>query len=458
MRILTITVATLIIAVGPAVASDGGNEETTDSQKTPSSGDQTSESTLTWLELAKMTGDWGGTRTELENKGIDFEAYLVQTYGGVVRGGANTAGRYGGLLDMKLTLDTGKAGLWPGGTLYVRSQTQFGEFGDADSGQLVPYNTNGLYPYPGKSRMALTGFNYTQFVTPWLGFVGGKIDLSDYLSNHFQGGRGSDQFLNTTMNFDPVLFVACPLSTMGFASIVVLPDLWKREGVYIELLYAALNATEQSTLMPFKDAFNEGVTHAWLAEVPTNFFNLPGNQQVIFLYTSRDHTLLTQDRRWVLGRVLGSGVAPKKQGSSSAFHYSFTQYLWIKPGSKRESTGVAANTPQLQGIGIFGNLGLADPKTNPAEAFYAIGVSGRGLVPSRDNDTCGAAFFYTHLSSDLGPVLARRTRDPYGVEVYYNVEITPWFHLTGDLQILESAFKGEQSTAIVAALRAKIDF
>ena len=41
---------------------------------------------------------------------------------------------------------------------------------------------------------------------------------------------------------------------------------------------------------------------------------------------------------------------------------------------------------------------------------------------------------------------------------YAQAQITPRFHLTGDLQILEAAFKGEQSTAIVMGMRAKIDF
>lgn len=412
-----------------------------------------------WLTWPTMTGDWGGLRTDLSEHGFDFEASFTQTYAGVVRGGTKTAGRYGGVLDMKMTLDTGKAGLWKGGSLIVRSQTQFGEFGFGDSGQALPYNTNGLYPYPGKSKMAVTDFNYTQFVAPWLAFVGGKIALSDYIANHFQGGRGSDQFMNLALNQNPVAIWTTPLSTLGFGALILLPDLWKREGVNISLMYAALNSTEQSTLMPFKDSFNEGVTSAWLVNVPTNFFDLPGNQQFIFLYTSEDKNLLSQDPRWLIGRALGLTTAPPKEAEdSSAFLYSFTQYLWVKPGSKRESAGVAANTPQLQGIGLFGNFGWGDPDTNPVNEFYAIGLSGRGLIPTRDNDTCGAAFFYSKLSPKLGPVIGRNTRDPYGVEVYYNVEVTPWFHITGDLQILESPNLGQQRTAIVAGLRAKIEF
>ena len=406
----------------------------------------------------KLTGDWGGWRKEFMDKGVRFDIDLTQTYMGVISGGRNTQGRYGGLLDMKIQLDTGKAGLWPGGLLNVRAQSQFGEFGAGDSGQLLPYNTNGLFPFPGKSRTALTSFYHTQFVAPWLAFVGGKVDLTDFLSNHFQGGRGSDQFMNTALNANPAALVTCPLAGLGFGALVVLPDIWKREGVNITTMYAAVNPTEQSTLMPFNDSFEEGVLSAWLTNIPTNFFDLPGNQQFVFLYSSRNTTALSQDRIWLMQRVLGlTNAPPKEEDSSSAFLYSFTQYLWVKPGSKRESTGVVANTPLLQGIGIYGNFGCADPKTNPVEEFYAIGLSGRGLVPRRENDTVGAGFFYTRLSDELGPIIRRNTRDPYGVEVYYNVEITPWMHVTADLQILEPALKNDD-TAVVAGVRMKLSF
>jgi porin len=51
------------------------------------------------------------------------------------------------------------------------------------------------------------------------------------------------------------------------------------------------------------------------------------------------------------------------------------------------------------------------------------------------------------------------------VELFYNIEVTPWFHLTPDLQIIDSGFGGipdlglqEPDTAVVVGLRGKIDF
>jgi porin len=42
-----------------------------------------------------------------------------------------------------------------------------------------------------------------------------------------------------------------------------------------------------------------------------------------------------------------------------------------------------------------------------------------------------------------------------GVELYYNAEITPWFHLTGDMQVVDDAIEAND-TAIILGLRGNI--
>ena len=52
--------------------------------------------------------------------------------------------------------------------------------------------------------------------------------------------------------------------------------------------------------------------------------------------------------------------------------------------------------------------------------------------------------------------LAPELRDLQGVELYYNAAITPWFHLTADLQFVQPAVS-DNDTAVVLGLRGKID-
>ena len=66
-----------------------------------------------------LTGDWGGARTALANKGILFDLDVTQLLQGNAHGGkdTNNAFRYSGSADYYLKLDTARMGLWPGGLL-----------------------------------------------------------------------------------------------------------------------------------------------------------------------------------------------------------------------------------------------------------------------------------------------------------------------------------------------------
>ena len=62
------------------------------------------------------------------------------------------------------------------------------------------------------------------------------------------------------------------------------------------------------------------------------------------------------------------------------------------------------------------------------------------------------------MSGDLQQLLnVFDVGDFQGGEIYYNAQITPWFHLTADLQVVEPAL-GANDTAVVAGMRAKLEF
>jgi porin len=48
-------------------------------------------------------------------------------------------------------------------------------------------------------------------------------------------------------------------------------------------------------------------------------------------------------------------------------------------------------------------------------------------------------------------------RDEHGLELFYNIGVTPWFHVTTDLQVITPILE-DADTALVLGLRAKIDF
>jgi hypothetical protein len=80
-----------------------------------------------------LTGDWGGLRSKLADRGVQFEFNVTQIFQDVASGGTNRTGRYSGLTDMVLKLDTQKLGLWPRGFLFVEAQVPFGNTVDSFS-------------------------------------------------------------------------------------------------------------------------------------------------------------------------------------------------------------------------------------------------------------------------------------------------------------------------------------
>jgi hypothetical protein len=71
----------------------------------------------------------------------------------------------------------------------------------------------------------------------------------------------------------------------------------------------------------------------------------------------------------------------------------------------------------------------------------------------------GVGGWYTWLSDNykdlVSPVVD--LRDIYGFEFYYNFAITPWAHLTADLQLIENEFE-EDDFAVIPGVRLVIDF
>ena len=72
----------------------------------------------------------------------------------------------------------------------------------------------------------------------------------------------------------------------------------------------------------------------------------------------------------------------------------------------------------------------------------------------------GVGGFFNQLSTDfkeLTSTIGFNLRDTWGAELYYNAEITPWFHLTGDMQIIQNQNDNDE-VVIIVGLRAVIDF
>lgn len=385
---------------------------------------------------AALTGDWGGVRKQWMDNGLRIDASATFAVQGNLAGGVNNRTGTTGKLDLGLQLDTGKAHLWPGGVLKVAGEGRFGTDANTATGALMPVNADAVYPAPGDDEFLLPELNYTQFVAPFLGFTFGKYSLRE--ANVFAHDE-SDQFMNMAFNFNPVAGTTIPLSTLG-VGVVILPT----PGLVV--MTALLDSEGTARQCGFDTAFQGGTTVMQTIEWTVRPGGLPGHQRLLWTYSDKRRIQFAQSSRVVVGAILNGNTAGLERESSDwCVAYDFDQYMSVVPGSKD------------RGWGVFGRVGFANDQINPIKAFYSVGLGGKGPWDVRPNDSFGVGVYYLQLSDNLPFPIDRRARDEYGVELYYNLALTPWMHVTADLQVIEPANRGADVT-VVGGVRVKVDF
>lgn len=389
-----------------------------------------------------MTGDWGGMRQQLMDKGMRFDMSLTQIFQRNVAGGTRYHGTYQGGLDLTFQLDTGKAGLLPGGLLKVKGEARYGRSDNGNTGALMPVNFDSLYPVPEEDQFELSELSYTQFLAPFLGVTFGKFSPRE--TNAFSGDE-TEQFLNTAFNINPAYATTLPQSFLG-AGFILIPH----QDVMLTTL--VLDSEGRADECGFDTAFEGGTSVFQQLQLTVRPFGLPGHQRVGWTWSDKSRVRLGQldegqIRDWIRYRLgLGSQPTLARGKSDWSFFYDFDQYLYLVPGS------------QDRGFGVFGRFGVTSGEFNPIESFYSIGVGGKGLIPGRERDSFGIGYYYLGLSDKVGPAARRFVDDnEQGVEVYYNIAVTPWMKVSPNIQAIDPLRSGVDCTW-VAGVRVKIDF
>jgi len=397
------------------------------------------------MSRPRLTGDWGGVRDDMAKKGVVLDLDLYWMPQTITSGGKDETSESWGNAVATLNVDTGKAGLWPGGFFKVQTVTSFGNNLMRDTGAMVPANITWMLPDPAETDTGLQELTYTQFFSQHFGVSLGKINTiapTNVLHGDYNTG-----FLNTSLNL-PLALAMVPLSAYG-ASALYLPS--------HDVTLAAMVLDPNGTIMndDLGDAFNDGVMALGAADVKVKPWGLPGHQNLTVAWSNKDRTSLVQDpaniARLLLAEhypllgepgpilieifdKLGLPATPQPLNQESetwAAVYSFEQFVWQPEGD------------HARGVGVFFSAGVSDGKANPIKASYSLGVVGKGVVPGRPRDHFGVGWARTEFSDDFVPYL----RDTFDlgldhedvVELYYNAAVTPWLNVSPSLQIISPA-------------------
>lgn len=384
---------------------------------TPYSGDIWTRSTL--------SGDWGGIRNQLAEKGVTFDLSITQVGQGVVDGGKSGAWQYGGRGDIVMNVDSQKLGLWPGAFLNLEAEGNWASSVNGNTGALMTVNTSQVLPLPGEN-FDLISLNFSQFLSPYFGLTIGKYATVTAHSgdmNEFAHGKGDTQFMNFAFNFNPLLAVTVPYSTLG-TGVIVLPTKDPKEAIVNVMVF---QANGQPNTSGFGNLDGNKIVLAASGRLRTDFFSLTGHQSFGTTFSNKKFT--SMDQR--LGSIIETRALSGEKGSWNIY-YNFDQYLYEpKKGADR-------------GVGLFGRLGVSDGNPNFMKFFGSFGVGGKGVFESRPLDQFGLGYYFINIANPTiqGPLQTKSfLRDEYGFEAYYNFAITPWLKLTPDIQIIRGAQK-----------------
>jgi len=394
---------------------------------------------------ARLTGDWGGARDDMAKKGVVLDLDLYWMPQTITSGGKKEESGSWGNAIATLNVDTGKAGLWPGGFFKVQTVTSFGDNVMRDTGAMVPANLSWMLPNPVETDTGLQELTYTQFLSHHFGVFLGKIN--SIAPTNVLHGDYTTGFLNTSINM-PLALAMVPLSAYGVGALY-LPS----HDVTLAAMVLDPNGTIKNN--DLGDAFNDGVMALVSADLKVKPGGLPGHQNLTLAWSNKDRTSLIQDPENIAGHLLaarfpllgdpgpilseildtlgplGNPTSLNMESETWAAVYSFEQFVWQPAGDPK------------RGIGVFFSAGISDGKANPIKYSYSLGLVGKGVVPGRPRDDFGIGWARTEFSDNFVPYL-RDTLDlgldhEDAVELYYNAAVTPWLSVSPSLQIISPA-------------------
>jgi porin len=131
-------------------------------------------------------------------------------------------------------------------------------------------------------------------------------------------------------------------------------------------------------------------------------------------------------------------------------------------GSKSFKTPVVLEKSD-QGLGVFGRIAFTKEDRNFLNFYFDTGLTYKGLLPTRDDDTLGIAFAYAQLGNTARNSLIDEGSAGVGaemaLEVTYQCQVTPWLVLQPDIQyIINPGGTQDFGNAFVIGGRAAITF
>ncbi|HWN96634.1 MAG TPA: carbohydrate porin [Methylomirabilota bacterium] len=419
---------------------------------------------LRFAEQDYLLGDWGGLRSDLSRRGVDFEFFFAGSGPINLDGGLEHGGAYQGGLLMALTLDSEKLVGYDGGTFNVSSIWLHGEkpFSERYVGDLNKVN---LIDFENSFRLWELWYEQ-EFWDGRASLKFGQMAIDrDFIVPEYYNGLASINLLNQTFfyptmafnvydqPFFPVGHHALSSTPYGAPGIRLRIDPFEHAYFQIAAYDGNPDFSDSGTRISLRS--DEGAL--LYAEIGLKINQTkeaqgpPGNIKLGAYYHTDDFYDIYQGTFNAFDNFIASqgiplpplspGLARTREGNYG-FYFLADQTLWREAGKEDVAQ---------QGLVGFFRVATAPENRNLAKFGIDGGLVYNGLIPSRDWDTFSIAGSYMEISDDLSSAqrdINAALRRNFGlapaftkfadyeavIEASYKAQLTAWWTLQPSVQ------------------------
>ncbi len=379
-----------------------------------------------------LTGDWGGVRTNLSERGVTLEIGLKADILSNRSGGIQRGTKYMDNWDFKLKADADKLWGWTNTTGYLQlisnhggklNGTHVGSFMGVDNIEVNTNTTKLLQAWLERSF-----FNEKFSVLAGLYPVDSEFYVTEATGVFLHPSAGMAAEVAQTGVNGPSIF---PTSSFGFRA------KWRPTPKFY-LQAALLDGVPGNPNNPRGTHIRFDRGDGTLAIMETGFRPTEEISKYAvgyWRYTPRFDDLADTDG-------LGNRLRRVNRGA----------YFFAEQSVHREKGDPS------QGLALFFRYGIANGDVNTLDYSYSLGLRYKGLLPGRDEDEFGVGMTRAHASAKFrqaAPLASNET----ALEITYRAKLTPWLAIQSTLQrITNPGFDLALGNAWVAGVRFEIAF
>src|SRR5258705_12169613 len=270
-----------------------------------------------------MTGDWDGTRSRWQEKGIELEFKQTSFYQGVASGGIRESSVYNGKFEMWWKFDLAKVAGWKWWSSEIKSEVRFGGPLLGGTGTISPVNTAAIVPGAAGTVPTISALNFTRIIPKdskkgdLYAISFGRYNLLDAIDEDFFGGAGTEKFFNIAQIGPLTVLRQVPLIT-NMASFAYI------KGGEPRFTFAVMDPNDHSLDSGLDDLLADGVTFAPTVFFPVKYFGKTGKHSFGGAIPTKAYTPFDAIKQIIIPGPPINPVQPKR--GSWSVNYTFRQY------------------------------------------------------------------------------------------------------------------------------------